>query len=171
MKKIIILVVACFLMNSAKCFEKKYNDYAEVSPNIIKTMPQDFTYKKIKTTLIYRRIVPSPTPVYMEKQFNERRYAIIVTKPNSGTLPIIVNKSTDIWKKFLTLEKNTNIVVYGKTKKFRNEPKRRKTRDFSRAPKYYLEIEHIELGEPTKNNKKEKKVKEKKNKKIKHYKF
>jgi len=45
----------------------------------------------------------------------------------------------------------SNLIVYGRVKKFRNKPKgpRGKTRMFSKAPEYYIELQHIEITQPT----------------------
>ena len=152
MKKIMTLITSLGLLASVNAAEFKPGDYKELQSSIIKTMPQDYSNKKIKATLTFIRIQASPTPDYLEKQFDERKYAILWTSPNEGALPIVVKKSSDLGEQVLALKSGSSLIVYGRVKKVKSKPKGpkgHKVREFSRAAEFYIELAHMEVSEST----------------------
>jgi len=146
MKRVFTFAVLLGIATSARAIEFKPDAYKEVDASMVKTMPQDFYNKKVKITPVFRKFA-TPTPEFIEKQFDDRKYAVLVTTPKEWGLPIVVKKSGDLGEKVLAIQANSNLIVYGRIKKFRYKPKgpRGKVREFSRAPEYYIELQHIEI--------------------------
>lgn len=151
MNKLVAFGVLIAISTSIQAAEFKPDAYKELDTKTVKTMPQDFKNKKVKISPVFRKFA-SPTPDYIEKQFDDRKYAVIISSPNEWGLPIIAKKSGDLGEKVLAIQENSDLIVYGRVKKFRSKPKGHKRRTFSKAPEYYIELQHIEVTQPTTND-------------------
>jgi len=150
--KILMVFAAFLIVGSVSAVDFKPADYNEVKLETAKTMPQDYYNKKIKVTGTFSRILPTPIPEFIEKQFDEKRYLIIQITPSEWRLPVVIKKTSDLAVKFMEMDKNSSLIMYGKVKKFRYEANKGR-RVVLKMPEYYLDLYHVEVIASTNDSK------------------
>ncbi len=116
--------------------------YNETELAKIKATPEEYKNKKICYISKYKGYITS-FPPYIEKSgFKAGKYYLLEISP--VIVPVMVKKTDEMNEIIPTLPRGKGVKIYGKIDKFRIEP------EFTVLPRFYLDLDHIEVleGDP-----------------------
>jgi hypothetical protein len=135
-----LLYVFIFLVfNEISAATFKPEKYAEVALANIKATPEEYKNKRIFIVTSYRAY-RTTFPAYVERSgFKPGKYYYLRVVPES--LPVMAKKDDELNEIIPTLGKGRSVKIYGKIKKFSATPHQKV------LPRYYLELEKLEVLE------------------------
>ncbi len=141
MKNIILSTVLLAILSvSVKAETFKPESYTEVDKAKLKALPEEYKNKKIWYESTYFGY-ETTFPPYVEKSgFKAGKDFCLLVQPM--VVPVMTEKTKELNDLIPTLKKGSKVKVYGKIKKFSNEP------EMTMQPHYFLELEKIEVTGP-----------------------
>ncbi len=135
---------------NAKDFYK--DPYKKANIDQLNAMPEKYKNKKVVITTSYLKF-HTTFPAYIEKSGlkPEKKYGIIIGLKN---LFAFSDKKGVFNEIIPTLKKGSQVILYGKIKKFSKDPGNRS----KMMPRYYIELAHMEVSIVNNNKNKEDKI-------------
>ena len=135
---ILLSFLSIFLLSflsNAETF--KPESYTVVEIPKLKAIPEEYKNKKVCYESVYVGY-ETTFPPYVEKSgFKAGKDFCLLVRPMN--LPVMAGKTKEINELVPTLKRGAKVKIYGKIKKFMNEP------EATTLPHYYLDLEKIEV--------------------------
>ena len=134
MKQLIALVVILLAVQAGMAADKEYK---EITFNELKAAPENYKYKYITYTAVFKRFATTFLPYMENSGIKSTKYFWLEI---GGAQVPVIGKKTDELNKFVAgLKAGKMVKVYGKVKKFKKEPKQ------TLYPRYYVDLDNVEL--------------------------
>lgn len=136
---VLVTVIFFYCVSDVKAVTFHPERYDEIQVATVKATPEEYKNKKIFYTSKYIKYLTTFPPYIEASGFKSGKYYLLMIVP--ADFPVLVRKDDEMNELIPTLPRGKSVKVYGKVKKFKASPQ------YTMFPRYYLELDHIEIVE------------------------